>query len=208
MPLLIFDFDGTLADTRTAIVETMKVTVERMGFSTPDDDAVKNVIGLPLKECIIRVSGMSDEEAEKGVVLYRELFMGIAVKCASLFPGVLDVIKTLSERGVPMAIATSRSQASLEGLVEMLGLKPYITHLYGDGHVKRGKPAPDLAEFIVNDLGADPGQTLVIGDTTYDIEMGNGAGCYTCAVTYGNHTREQLATANPTYIIDDLKAIL
>lgn len=208
MPLIIFDFDGTLADTHSAIVETAQATLDKMGLPRMSEESITKVIGLPLKANFTIGGGLSSEDADKAVVIYRDLFNDIARKHAKLFPGVLDVVKTLSERGVPMAVASSRSQASLEFLIEFLGLKPYITNVFGNEFAAHPKPAPDLVEYILDKLAADPKQTLVIGDTTYDIEMGKAAGCYACAVTYGNQTPEQLASSTPHFMIDDLSKIL
>jgi len=208
MPLIIFDFDGTLADTKSSIVETMQLTFEKLGYERQPEDVITNSIGLPLIECLMVAKGMTREDALKGTVIYRDIFMSVALHHVRLFPDVMDVIETLSQRGIPMAVATSRNQESLESLVDMLGLGKYLTNLFGEGHVKRGKPYPDLAEFIMDKLGADPSQTLVIGDTIYDLEMGKAAGCYTCGVTYGNHSKEKLSQAKPDYIIDSLKEIL
>lgn len=208
MACLIFDFDGTLADTNEAIIETSQATLDKMGLPRIPKEKLTKLIGLPLKENFTLGGGLSNEEADRAVIIYRELFDGIAEKSVTLFPGVADVIKTLSERGVPMAVASSRSQRSLEHLVKFLGLSPYLKNLYGADFAKNPKPAPDLVEYILDQMDMDPAHALVIGDTTYDIEMGNAAGCYTCAVTYGNQTMEQLRTANPDYVIDDLRKIL
>ena len=210
MASIIFDFDGTLADTNRGIIGTFQATMDKMGLPRVDEEKIKSTIGLPLKQNFTVAAGMSDEEADKAVEIYRELFNGIAIPLTQLFPGVEEVLKTLSERKVPMAIASSRSTKSLRELCSVLGVTKYISEdfIFGVETVARPKPAPDLVYVILGKLGAKPEETLVIGDATYDIEMGKAAGCHTCAVSYGNQSARQLTTAMPDYILDDLRNLI
>ena len=210
MAAIIFDFDGTLADTRRGILATAQEVLRRMGLPPADETAMAATIGLPLIENFTRGVGMSEEDAQRAVTIYRAIFEAVGVPVIDLFPGVEETLRTLAERGVPMAVASSRGQHSLEMLMQKTGLAQYIPldHLFGVETAARPKPAPDMVYVILGRLGAKPEETLVVGDTTFDLEMGRNAGCYTCGVSYGNQTAEQLATASPNYIIDDLRKLL
>lgn len=208
MGLIIFDFDGTVADTRSTILHTVEATVEKMKWPELDLEKVAGAIGLPLKANFTIGASMPDDIADEAVMIYRELFNGIATQHATLFPGAMETLGTLSSRGVPMAIATSRTVESLKFLMEQLGIDGFITNLYGAGCVENPKPAPDMVLLILDRMGFSPSETLVVGDTTYDLEMGRNAGCYTCGVTYGNHSVQQLAAVRPDYLIDDLRKLL
>ena len=209
MACLIFDFDGTLADTQRGILATAQATLRQMGKPEADEKALAATIGLPLRENFTRGAGLSGEEADRAVEVYRTLFDEIAVPTIRAFPGVAEALSTLAERGVPMAVASSRGQRSLELLMGCTGLSRYIplSLTFGVETAARPKPAPDLVYIILGRLGAKPEETLVIGDTTFDIEMGRAAGCFTCGVTYGNQTGEILAAARPDYLIDDLRKL-
>ena len=210
MAAIIFDFDGTLADTQRGIIATAQEVLRRMGFPPADERALAATIGLPLRENFTRGAGLSDEEADRAVVIYREIFETFAIPAITLFPGVESVLATLAARGVPMAVASSRGQHSLEGLMHHLGLDRYIplSFVFGVETAARPKPAPDILYVILGKLGAKPEEALVVGDTTYDIEMGRAAGCFTCAVSYGNQSADQLAGASPNYLLDDLRKLL
>ena len=210
MAAIIFDFDGTLADTQRGILATAQEVLRRMGLPPADETAMAATIGLPLIENFTRGVGMPLEEAQRAVAIYREIFEEVAVPVIDLFPGVKETLRTLAERGVPMAVASSRGQHSLEMLMQKTGLAEFIPldHLFGVETAARPKPAPDMVYVILGRLGAKPEETLVVGDTTFDLEMGRNAGCFTCGVSYGNQTAEQLATASPNYIIDDLRKLL
>lgn len=210
MAAIIFDFDGTLADTQRGIIATAQEVLRRMGFPPADERALAATIGLPLRENFTRGAGLSDEEADRAVVIYREIFETFAIPAITLFPGVESVLATLAARGVPMAVASSRGQHSLEGLMHHLGLDRYIplSFVFGVETAARPKPAPDILYVILGKLGAKPEEALVVGDTTFDIEMGRAAGCFTCGVSYGNQSADQLAGAAPNYLLDDLRKLL
>ena len=106
-----------------------------------------------------------------------------------------------------MAIATSRGEPSLVSLLTEHGIRQYFEVLGTTGCVERPKPAPDLVLWVLDRFGAIPEEAMVIGDTTFDIEMGSAAGCSTCAVSYGNHSVERLQTASPNHIIPDLRVL-
>lgn len=210
MAALIFDFDGTLADTQRGILATAQEVLRRMGRGPADEKALAATIGLPLIENFTRGVGLSEEEAGRAVEIYRDIFESVAIPTITPFPGVEETLAALFSRGVPMAVASSRGQRSLEILMQHTGLDRYIplTHVFGLETAARPKPAPDMVYVILGKLGAKPEGTLVIGDTTFDIEMGKAAGCYTCGVTWGNQSASQLAGASPNYLLDDLRQLI
>nr|MCR5746068.1 HAD family hydrolase [Bacteroidales bacterium] len=173
MAAIIFDFDGTLADTRRGILDTAQEVLRRMGREPADEQALAATIGLPLRENFTRGAGFSEPEADEAVAIYRSIFDEVAVPSITAFPGVEEVLSTLAARGIPMAVATSRGQRSLELLMHHLGLDRYIPpeRCFGVETVARPKPAPDIIYVILGKLGVKPEETLVVGDTTFDIEM-------------------------------------
>lgn len=210
MAAIIFDFDGTLADTQRGILATAQEVLRRMGREPADEQALAATIGLPLKENFTRGAGLSEAEAGRAVEIYREIFDLTAIPLITVFPGVEETLAALASRGVPMAVASSRGQRSLELLMHHLGLDRYIPldRVFGVETAARPKPAPDIVYVILGRLGAKPEETLVVGDTTFDIEMGKAAGCYTCGVSYGNQSASQLAGASPNYLLDDLRKLI
>lgn len=200
---ILFDFDGTLANTAPGIVLTMQKTFEEMGRSIPSEEAIRHTIGLPLKDCVQILGNFSNKVAEEGAAIYRRLFPIFEVDHISIFPEVPETLAKLTERGIRMAICTSRNKFSLDSILQRHHLEQYFeTVITADTHQLRPKPAPDMVLVLLERMGLQAYETLVVGDTTFDIEMGNSAHCPTVAVTYGNHSRERLLTTNPTYIID------
>lgn len=204
---ILFDFDGTLADTRQGIVLTVQETLRRMGLPAADPAAVVGTIGLPLATCFSTAATVPDTRLDEAVQLYRNIFDEVALEHISLFPKVMDTLEVLQQRGFVMAIVSSRHRYSLCPLVERLGVGNIISHVYGEDDKLRPKPAPDLALHILSDMGLEALESLVVGDTVYDLQMGAAAGCWTCGVTYGNQGRKQLSTAKPDCVIDTFDAL-
>ena len=206
---IIFDFDGTLADTNVGIVRTFQETFRRMGMAVPSEERISSTIGLNLKDGFFAaVDGLTDAQADQAVEIYRSIFPQIAFPVITAFPGIVEALAELKSRGYILAVATSRSHYSLEALADQTGVAPFFVGLYGAEDTARHKPYPDLALHILSELKLQPSEALVVGDATYDVLMGKGAGCSVCAVTWGNQTREKLATAGPDYIIDHISELL
>lgn len=102
-------------------------------------------------------------------------------------------------------IATSRNTASLNDFLAKLNLAGYFSYVLGGDDTALLKPHPEPVLKTLKDLSFEAGQTLVVGDMPFDIEMGKGAGTYTCGVTYGNSTKSQLIEAGADFIIDDIR---
>ena len=204
---LVFDFDGTLADTTEGILQTTRATFARMGLPIPSDADIRLGIGLPLKGSL-HTAGVPDERLDEGSDIYHEIFYEIAPKHITIYPGVRESLEMLAAKGLRMGIATSRTEHSLVMLLEEHGIRQYFEILGSVGCVERPKPAPDLVQWVLERFGADPSEAMVIGDTTYDILMGTAAGCRTCAVSYGNHSVERLLTASPDHIVQDLRDLV
>lgn len=200
---IIFDFDGTLIDTAPGIVATMRETFRRMGTAEPTEQAMRATIGIPLKDALTQLGEYGEEDAQRATNLYRELFTEYELGNLQEFEGVIPTLSALQDSGIRMAVATSRDSESLHVIMDPRGMTQFFeTVVTGSDNITH-KPAPDLVLTLLDRMQLSADEVLVVGDTTYDIEMGNNARCRTCAVTYGNHSRQQLLTAKPTYMIDD-----
>ncbi len=207
--LLILDFDGTLADTSAGIVRTMRATFAEMGYAQPAEEAIRQTIGLPLRESIVRLARpATDAEADRAADVYRRLFEEIGAQAVTAFPGVEKTLRHLSAQGVGMAVATSRGHESVVALCRSIGIAPYIMHYVANEDVAEKKPAPEAVNKLLALFSARPEEALVVGDTSYDIRMGRAAGCATCGVGYGNHSREALIAAGADGVADTFGEIM
>lgn len=204
----IFDFDGTLADTAQMVVHAMQRTFKVMGLPVLDGSVIKPTIGLPLVESLRVMCNTDLATAQKIAEVYRAQFIMGDLSEAELYPGVAETLAVLRSRGVRLAICTSRGFDTLDIILRDNGIKDCFEQFVTISDGLPGKPAPDMTLAILDRMGICADEAVVVGDTTFDIMMGNSAGCRTCGVTYGNHSRERLLTASPTYVVDSFSDIL
>ena len=205
--IAILDFDGTLGDTTAVIIRTMQATISELGLPARTDEECAAMIGLRLIEIPPVLFPECDLEGELYASTYRKLFKEFNTDGAvELYPNVIETLKALNERGIKLTIASSRSRSTLVQYVENLGLSSIITYVLGADDVKQGKPHPEAVNMTLKHFGFKADEAIVVGDTIFDIEMGQNAGTRSCGVTYGNGSRESLSKAD--YIIDDFAHLL
>lgn len=204
----IFDFDGTLMDTQGVILDTIRRTVANLGLPSRTDEQCKSIIGIRTDEAAAalfpELPGLNQRFASEFRRVY-EILKADAHE--QTFPGVIPTLDDLRQQGFGLAIASSRRRSSLEDYLRGLGIEGWFCAIVGADDVARGKPDPEPVIRVLSATGWDARQTLVTGDAAVDIEMGNAAGCPTCAVTYGNGTLASLEAANPTFVIDSFSSL-
>lgn len=209
MELYIFDFDGTLGDSRGLILRTMMDTFDYFGINRPTEEACIETIGLPLTECFTVSAHLSDEDGEKCADKYREIFKRNNVKGAvKPFDGVIQTLHSLKDKGKTLAVASSRRHESLDGLIEDFGITDMFSAIIGADDVVNAKPDPEPVNKVLSELSFSARDTIVIGDAPYDIIMANNAGATACAVTYGNGKRKELEDAGADFLIDKFADLL
>ena len=207
--LIVFDFDGTLGDTRANIVTTMRETIRTMGLPPVDEEAIAATIGLTLEDGFRQMfPGLSDEDTLRCAALYREIFERTRKTLVpSLFPHVKETLAALKARGYVLTVASSRRSASLNEFLREMAIAEYISYVLGADSVEKAKPDPEPVLKTLRELGFTAGECLVVGDMPVDVLMGKAAGAATYAVTYGNAGRSALAAAGPDCIIDDISEL-
>ena len=206
---VIFDFDGTLADTAEGILRTEEAMLREMRLPKPQggEAQMRQGIGLALRDSLHVGCRIPEERLDEAVATYRRLFDEIAFDYIVAFPGVKDTLEYLYDKGYQLGIATSRSRRTLVYLLDKMEIAPYFTYMTSVESTPKHKPAPDLALILLDMFGVSGDETLVVGDTIYDLQMARNAGCHTCGVTFGNHSAEQLRSQNPDYIVDSFSAL-
>lgn len=207
--LVILDFDGTLADTQPLILSSLQRTIRELHLPPRTDAECRSIIGLPLKECFTTLLGVDDTLAERCADVYRRVFdEDNHPGTVTLFPHVLETLKTLHDRGLLLAICSSRGRPTLDGFVRTFHLEEYISMIVSANDVQRHKPHPDPVLLILKQLDIPAAEALMVGDASYDILMGRSAGCRTCGVTYGNQSAADLSEAGADCLIDDFADLL
>ena len=208
--LIIFDFDGTLGDTRRNIVTTMQMTIKELHLPNRSDEECAATIGLPLAGCFRTLfPDIQEELIPRCAETYRRFFNeNLKTIHPEAFPGVVETLSILHQKGFTLTIASSRSHNSLKELTRNMGIADFISYFLGADDVKEAKPKPVPVLKTLADMHYDAGETLVVGDMAVDILMGANAGTRTCGVTWGNGTKEELENAGATFIIDRMSDLL
>lgn len=182
--LIIFDLDGTLADTSAGIYDCHRYTNRAMGKSVPSDEELSGIIGGPLLKTYIERFGYSDKDAVRAVKIYREHYAAAGIKGASLYPNIAETLQTLKTRGYKLAVATLKSDILAKSILTDLGVVSEFDVIHGmDGEDKLTKC--DLLLKCVNDLGSDKTKSVLIGDSIHDALGAEEAQVDFVACTYG-----------------------
>jgi len=206
--LVVWDFDGTLADTRTAILAAATHAMESHGYAAPDAGEVTALVGLPIRQLYGNLAGDPGEQVVEDLSeAHRSHFESNAASVTTTFPGVRELLADLAVAGTRSAIATSRTGRTLDPLMEHLGIGHHFSALRTDDSVVNPKPAPDMVLELCAELRVAPEQAILVGDTAFDIEMGRRAGATTCGVTWGNHGEAELTAAGADHVIDDIVSL-
>lgn len=202
--LIIFDFDGTLADTYELIIKTNQEAMRQMDYPVRDEESIRGTIGLPLEAGIRTLFPDLPEEAiPQWCATYRRVFDVYKTQYLPvLFPEVKETLEWLRDKGFVLTVASSRQSVSLNAFLRDLGILPCFRYVLGADNVAKAKPDPEPVLQTLRDLGYSAGKTLVVGDMPVDILMGSRAGAGTVGVTYGNSNRAQLLEAGADFVLD------
>lgn len=208
--LIIFDFDGTLCDTRDNIIIAFRATMERLGLPMRSEEACAATIGLTLHDGFVELyPQLSEAEVVHCVDTYRAIFAERRKELIpKLFPCVHEVLHRLHSEGYTLTIASSRLTDSLLLFMREHKIDHYFSYVVGSDSVTHHKPHPEPSLKILDALGFKPSEAIMVGDMPVDISMAHGAGIRAVAVTYGNATRTELEASNADWIIDSFDELL
>ncbi|MBI3773850.1 MAG: HAD-IA family hydrolase [Gammaproteobacteria bacterium] len=185
--LIIFDWDGTLMDSAGRIVDSVRATAVDLALVELTEVEMRNVIGLGLREAIMALYPDLDVVAyNRFVERYRYHYLEACPTPAPLFEGVIPLLEELRTHNRLLAVATGKSRAGLNRVLTETGSHHYfqVTRCADE---TCSKPDPQMLREIIEDLGVAPDNTLMVGDTEYDLDMARRAGVASLAVSYGAH---------------------
>ncbi len=205
---VIFDWDGTLSDSKTNIVACLRSTLAALDVPAGDDVELASVIGLSLDDVGRALIPHADDSAAKAFsAQYRKQWYAAGPPSTKLFPGVRETLVTLRDRGLPLAVATGKNRA---GLDRELGANELGEHFVATrtADETRSKPDPQMLHELLDEVGVPAEQTVLIGDSHWDLQMANAAGVRAVAVSYGAQPIERLLEYSPWSQIDEITELL
>jgi phosphoglycolate phosphatase len=205
--LLVFDWDGTLMDSAARIVSCLRGAIADTGAEERDEAALRDIIGLGLEEAIAALYPAADQRFVTDFRdAYRVHFLERDATPSALFPGMTELLAGLEAAGFWMAVATGKSRRGLERVLEETGVgRHFLATRCADETFS--KPHPAMLREIMDELGLMPADTLMIGDSEYDMLMASNAGTDRLGVTYGVHGSDRLAQHAPVALLDDLRVL-
>lgn len=205
LKLAMFDCDGTLVDGQHRIIAAMAGAWAQEGLNGPEPAAVRRVVGLPLDEAIAQLVPDGDPPLwERLRNHYRDVFLDSHLEPHPdevLYPGALEALGALEAAGYLLGVATGKGRRGLASVLEAYDLTDrFVTLQTGD--MGAGKPAPDMLLRGMAEVGAEASDTVMIGDTVYDMEMAANARVGAIGVAWGYHAPEELTAAGAARVVD------
>lgn len=207
MKLIVFDCDGTLVDGQHLILDAMRTACGVCGTAYPGDEAIRQIVGLSLMEAIGICYPKENELTHQALKdAFVERFQELRMRDEDdepIFDGVREVLEQLQSDGFLLGVATGKSKRGLAITLNNHGLGGYFLTLNtaDDGP---GKPHPSMLHNAMRDAGVSPENTLMVGDTTFDIQMALAANVRAVGVSWGYHDRDQLVQAGAHYMLDHI----
>lgn len=200
---VIFDWDGTLSDSISRIVECMRGAAELIGVPSPAEQQVRDIIGLGLPEAVAVLFPQIDDPslARRLTEAYSQYYVAQEQTPSPLFEGVLATLAELRQAGYKLAVATGKSRRGLDRVLQSHDLTNFFdaTRCADES---LSKPHPRMLEEILNQLETPASRAVMLGDSEYDIRMAHNARVRAVAVSYGAQSRAHLLQSRPEHCID------
>ena len=205
---VLLDLDGTLVDSRQGNVRSLQHAFRTCELPVPGEDELAALIGPPFAEALPRF-GVDAATVQRLIVAYRTRYGPTGMFEAAVYPGIADAMRTMVERGVTLALATSKPEMFAETVVTHFGLRPLLTVVAGASFDdSRGRKADVVAHAMAQLPGAHGGNTLMIGDREHDVHGSAEHGIRCVGVTWGFGSREELVTAGAWRLVDHASELL
>lgn len=204
---IMFDLDGTVTDSGRAIMSSVAYALDGLGIADQPREKLETFIGPSLFDSFKREYALSDEDCEKGVALYREIYEKERMYDVDIYDGIPELLAKLKEQGFRVLLITSKPFVFSEKIIERIGLSEYFDHIVAPDLTDHSSDKKRLIEKAVEDFALEKSECIMIGDTEYDIKGAVGAGVDSIAVTFGYGKPESLQAAGATFFADSAKDI-
>lgn len=195
---VVFDLDGTLLDTTSGVIYAVELTIQQLGLPRPADDVLKTFVGPPMQLSFEKQFGMEKERALECANLFRANYRDHSLLIAELYPGVMEVLAYLKNKGYKIALATNKSHDNAMAILKHFGVADYCDFMMGSDLAGKLKKA-DIIEKSLEAIDVDAKDAVYVGDSIFDYEGAQKVGMDFIGVTYGFGFREGESYDFPTY---------
>lgn len=196
---IIFDLDGTLADSSSCVVDAAQHVGRVLNLPSVSDDAIRSRIGEPLGPMLAALFGIEADLLERAVREYSDEYVRLAQTSERPFEGTLPMLKALRAAEFQLAVATGKSQNGADRATARMGLAPWFDSIHGILPGTPGKPDPAVLLRAMRALGASADACVMVGDTTFDMDLAHAVGVRTVAVNWGVHSEDLLRSREPSF---------
>lgn len=204
---IIFDLDGTLSDPREGIFKGLRHALSRMGVAVTEDHDFSYVIGPPLHDAFYLHHFKERDKVMTAVKLFREYYSEKGLFENMMFDGIEELLKELRRKGKKLFVATNKPQPFADRILKHFGIHDLFTGVYGVDISKEHVSKEELVERLMNDHQVTSGDSVLIGDTKYDILAAHAYGLDAVAVGYGFGKREELEELRPVTFIETVEEL-
>ncbi len=208
MKTVLFDFDGTVVDSRRGIYTSIKYALDKMNKPFPDEKTLNLFLGPPIVNGFMMISDMTRDEAVEAVRLYREYYAPIGCLECDVYEGIPEVFASLKERGYALGIATSKPTAFTQKILESIGLDKYVDFLCGASMDGKLSEKADVVRVAMEKLSAKQDSTVLIGDRHYDVTGAKENEIPCIGVLWGFGDEDELSGAGAAYLVKNPKDLL
>ncbi len=202
---LLFDLDGTLVDSFPGISRSINQTLTAVGREPLPEAQLLQFVGKRLAVIFSTLLGAKDETlVDRAVEIYRPLFDEVGILDSRVFPGIPEALATLRDAGHSLQVVTVRSIGSANLVVKHFGLDRYFDAVHGPDRTERSGDKADLVRAALDLAGADPRETIMIGDRADDVRAARTHGVHAVAVEWGYGTIDELREAEPDYFASSI----
>jgi phosphoglycolate phosphatase len=208
MDLLIFDLDGTLIDSKLDLAQAVNATRAHMGMTALENERVYSYVGNGAPVLIRRALGEQATEAQvqEALEYFLEYYRDHPLDFTTLYPGVKESLDRLLAAGKRMAVLTNKPVRISRAILDGLGVHDHFFQVYGGNSFEFKKPHPGGVEALMREAGIGRDSTLMVGDSSVDMETGRNAGVQCCGVTYGFQP-ESLVDPAPDKVVDSMSEL-
>ena len=204
---VIFDLDGTIAQSAPGVFQSVTTALERMNMPVPNQETLRKFIGPPLCHSFINFCGMTQEEADIGVAYYRDAYLNGGIYNNSTFPYIMELLHSLKEHGAKLCVATSKPEPMAKIVLDHLEITPLLPYMAGADLDERHSNKTELIEKGLAHCNTKPSNAVMIGDTHFDAHGAKHANTNFIGVLYGYGTREEMEREGATQFVETAKEL-
>ncbi len=204
---ILFDLDGTLTDPREGIVNSILFALKKLGINENNIHELDSFIGPPLRDSFRKRYNLALETAATAVSYYREYYSVKGIFECKLYPGIAELLESLSSRGYKLFVATSKPTQYAKEVLEHFKIQTYFEEIIGSNFDNTRTDKTEIIAYIILEYGLIPGRTVMIGDTKYDIIGAKNNAIKSIGVNNGYGTQEELLSSHPDFAVNNCHQI-